>query len=1324
MPKFEVELSDGRIVDVESEQEPTEDDVLRSLSGPATRTPQLTLSAEAFQDSPFDQFQSTARTSEERSARDFQSVEREYNTPLTERLFSPVEHLARPGEGQRQAEVISRVKPFVGQQDELSKKRVSNILEAQLPEPLPVSSVGEDIVKSGTQGVANDVIAKLGLDSQTVQDAIDFMKEVSPYEYATGKYDELAVSPRQKPGATAKVLAGGHQAVMEALNFFTSPLGVATLGTGALPQAGQRAIAATFTAQMAAQAPDQVSALVEAIKKGDLEQASKAAVGLGLTATFIKQGGEAALGRHAPATKAPETGDSVSLQPKTEVAPEITQFSQDYASGKKISTEQAVQAGMKSKSVADLNALAEAQAKARTELAEAKKKYQEATGPDEKMTLGNQYAAKAGTIQLAREAIEGAVNAGSNAEGAMGVKFGERPLDWRNNPEVAEWLKANGEKLGIALPEELKSSPPKPSEQITPEAGKPTGPVPSGGTTPAPVLPPVEPPARPVTEAAVPGEGQKMRQFSERGTVAEKVPEPVQKQIATAPESFYTPQKVADVEARVKALPDDQLAAVPRDSDIKTAAVVEQVTRLFNKGQNEAGYRVFQDWSAELTKLGQVINQAKLLTRLRPEHVVTVVNKELSRAGRDPLTAEQAERVRTTSQDRITKQRELDSATDAWMKEPTDANAAKAEKALLDSNRSALEEQKLTNQFQTRSTAGLIKSILQGNLLTPISEVANIVGNINFLPFRSATRSGATAIDILDSYIRSRPREVSVAPVSGTKSAVEGLVKGVAKVPEVLRYGSDNVIKGETRVGLHPLQAWVKQFAKNPDIPTIDGKIPFSERVNLAIEGTLGVPAEIMLRGLGAGDIPFREAARGRLISEQSRLQKLSPEKAKMAKNFPELFFDKATLERINQETRGAIFQRSSVTLDHLLSWIKGKGNLFDLAVAFVAPYKLTPWNIVGEILSYNPIIAMGRTALEAKRGNKRAAEMNAAKVVVGSMLAYSGAWLYQKGLLAPSMDSKDEQQKARILAGEVLPPNHINVSGLKRAMNGGDPSFKPGDDTRDIFRAGGLAGSFWYLMANVGRDAETKPEADQAVLSLLKNSTIEQARFGLNQSFLKGIAGLLTAVQEGDADGYIQQLANGPMSVGLPNTLGAIARANREYKVDISADRLDKQIANAVKVRLGKTEDLPLKRGLWGEPVRETPKDKNALVYQFFDITKGKQVTDDPVPLELYRLWRKTADTSVIPTPPQKNITIAGQTYILTPEQRSKYAEYTGSRRKEIVSQLVTNPEWYQVPDEAKIKILDEAYRNGLEYGKATLFEELQGNLTPKPERAGFVTQ
>lgn len=227
-----------------------------------------------------------------------------------------------------------------------------------------------------------------------------------------------------------------------------------------------------------------------------------------------------------------------------------------------------------------------------------------------------------------------------------------------------------------------------------------------------------------------------------------------------------------------------------------------------------------------------------------------------------------------------------------------------------------------------------------------------------------------------------------------------------------------------------------------------------------------------------------------------------------------------------------------------------------------------------------------------------------------------------------------------------------------------------------------------------------------------------------MNQSFLSGVEGFLTAVKDGNADSFVNRWANTVASIPLPNSLSTLSRATRQYKPEFKEDEFKKQMENLFRNKLGFAgldDYLPLKRGLWGEPIPETPEGRNSLIYHFFDISKNRQVTSDPVPLELFRLWRKTGDTRVIPSLPERSITIQRKTYPLNSAQQSRYAQLVGESRRQIVDKLVVNPKFHAASDEEKIRVLDMVYRAGLERGKEQFYVEQKDELKAKPERAGF---
>ena len=820
--------------------------------------------------------------------------------------------------------------------------------------------------------------------------------------------------------------------------------------------------------------------------------------------------------------------------------------------------------------------------------------------------------------------------------------------------------------------------------------------------------------------------GERMRSVSDRATRAESVPEPVQKQIAESPESKYRQQKGDEVDAEVQAMSPSERAALTKESPVYVAAQLQTVSELFRDGKNDAGYKLIQKLSKEGTQMGQLINQFKRLASSTPEMVASVLDTALKEAGKDGLTPEQTQRAIKLVAESKAADVELNRATDAWQDSPTPENATKADTALDAAHDAAVELQKFNARFAPKSWGDLLKTLLQGNLLSPISHSANLAGNLNFVPGRNLSRSVTASIDIIDHYLTGRPREFSANPITGTSEAVKGLVKGAKTIPSILARGSGDVIKGETRSGLHPFEAWRNQFIKNPDMATTQGRLTLNDRAKLLIEGTLGVTAEANLRLLGAGDAPFSSASRARATSSELTLAKVPRDQWGFAQKFPELVLDKEALKRIDAATKEAVFQSESPFLNAATQWLRSQGKLVNFVINTIAPYKLTPLNIVKEIIRFNPVVAFGRGLAALAKRDSRTAKIAAGDFVAGSVMVGAAAWLYKKGLIAPSLDAKDETQKTRIAAGKVLPPNHINLSGLARALQpgGGDAGFKPGDKTVDFFRAGGLPGSFMYMVSNVGRDLE-KGKEDEAGLvgNILRQSTLEQARFGLNQSFLQGVEGLLTAIKDGNTDRYLKSWFSGVLSVPLPNTLGAITRADREFKPNLDEKKIGKQFENVVRNRLGifgADDKFPLKRDYWGEPVRETPEGANPWLYHLLDVTKGQVVTDDPVSLELYRLWRETSNSKALPSLISGEVKNRNLTYPLNTAQTSRLQELVGKERRAIVDQIVKNPAYFERPNDKRIEVLNRAYRSGMERGKRMFLREFP-DLEPQLGRAGF---
>lgn len=129
----------------------------------------------------------------------------------------------------------------------------------------------------------------------------EIAKKVNPQQFADAM-DALAVvfnpnksldalaDPSRKPTALESGLAGAQQAAADAVNFFTSPLGIATLGTAGAPAAIQKTVAGAFVVDMATQYPKMIRELSAGIRENDAEKIGRSVTGLGLNTAFIKTG--------------------------------------------------------------------------------------------------------------------------------------------------------------------------------------------------------------------------------------------------------------------------------------------------------------------------------------------------------------------------------------------------------------------------------------------------------------------------------------------------------------------------------------------------------------------------------------------------------------------------------------------------------------------------------------------------------------------------------------------------------------------------------------------------------------------------------------------------------------------------------------------------------------------------------------------------------------------------------------------------------------------------------------------------------------------------
>lgn len=348
-------------------------------------------------------------------------------------------------------------------------------------------------------------------------------------------------------------------------------------------------------------------------------------------------------------------------------------------------------------------------------------------------------------------------------------------------------------------------------------------------------------------------------------------------------------------------------------------------------------------------------------------------------------------------------------------------------------------------------------------------------------------------------------------------------------------------------------------------------------------------------------------------------------------------------------------------------------------------------------------------------------------------------SYLYDKGVITPNLDTPGETNKARELAkaGGVMPPGTLNVSALGRILKGEDSAFRPGDIVKDL-SAFGTAGALGIIVGSSKRIAERARINEPDFMAIGKGSALSGINFIMEQQFLKGTSDfikLLSQESEASLERFIKSLNVTAASPIAPATLGSIRRAQREYLPVTGGEGILKDTINDLNQRYaaiglaipgGKDPNaMPVRRNLWGEAVKQTPKGSNPWIDQFVDFWNRREIDADPLNASIYRVWRRTADNSVIPSVPNPQITYKNRTFErMTPDQYDRYTQLVGYYRRMFAERAFMSGAYQQRGDEARIKFLSEAYDKGLTYAKKRFLMELAKTgqtLTPVAPRRGF---
>jgi len=497
--------------------------------------------------------------------------------------------------------------------------------------------------------------------------------------------------------------------------------------------------------------------------------------------------------------------------------------------------------------------------------------------------------------------------------------------------------------------------------------------------------------------------------------------------------------------------------------------------------------------------------------------------------------------------------------------------------------------------------AETLPTVIQGNLLAPLSLVTNLWSNaVSSLP-RAMGRQGAfisqevarafkksVGIPVAERTVSS---PISLAGARRVGETVKAFVRGGGEGLAGLKRGisAEGLLSGEKIRGFQPAQAF-RQFWTGSGLaqPVLNGWKGLGQagldRARLAAETVLGVPPETMLRLLQLGDTPFRRMAQARLLAESAQLQRVSKisslnnELSKLLSKPKTTAVDSAKIQdirnqidsigkreigkeisvatrlpsaealgKIEQEAAEAVFQQDTPLSRAALSVSNmfGLGNRVGLARTLgktIIPYAKTPANVIDEMLDYSlpgyALVTKGIPAMQAK--DARGVHMAIGKTLTSIAIGAVAKTLSDAGVIG---GSAEDSEKTRDIQYKTLPPRTINLSALERFAEGDSTDLQPGDRVMNLEKMGIVGG----MLATWNEASKATDKGEFISPEFLTALVPETLSFAMNQSFLKGTNSLLSAMLDGKRDRMDKWIANyfGTVSsIAFPNTLGAVSRA------------------------------------------------------------------------------------------------------------------------------------------------------------------------------------
>lgn len=556
-----------------------------------------------------------------------------------------------------------------------------------------------------------------------------------------------------------------------------------------------------------------------------------------------------------------------------------------------------------------------------------------------------------------------------------------------------------------------------------------------------------------------------------------------------------------------------------------------------------------------------------------------------------------------------------------------------------------------------------LQNYIQDLVPTPLIKKITTVWKAGLL-----TGAKTQGLNIFSNLFHGTTEAIKQVPAAIVDSAAS-LFTGARTTTATLRGTKQGISEG--------FEKGVRYFKTGFDERNIGAKLDY-HRVNFGkgpVAEAFQTYTQTVFRFLGAQDQPFYYGALSRSLYDQALAQgKNAGLKGRELVKFADNLVQNPTEEMIRYGTLDAttaVFQNKTKLGEaaRAIQKIPGVGE-------FLLPFGRTPSAVAMQIVNYSPVGIVKTIVQNIGKGkfDQRLFSQGIGRGLTGTAIAFIGLELAKKGMIALEYPFGDKREQD-LQKAEGVKNNAILIGGKWRS-----PIVL------------GPAGNLILMGGHIQRALEESGSASEA---------FSKAAFGtfdsfLDQTFVTGLRSAINAITDPEtyAKTYLPNLA----ASFVPTVVSDVARATDplERRPETTVERIQARVPGA---RLGlepQVDILGRERERVGNPLEV-----------LIDPTRPSPQTDTPITQELRRLMDAGERVSPTALGDRKGFKA------LTQSQNTELWKRAGQITNDKLESLFSKPEYQELPDDQKGKIVDDVVSKSKVVARAEKALELTEGLS-----------